>query len=356
MASLGGFLRSLFFKDYSKDYEDEIRGQYADGNYLYDENGKLLSQDEALAGVPNNNEYSLSNLLGNGGLLGALVSYLNSKTGNALTGAQREQNVFNAEQATIERGWSERMSNTAYQRSVSDMQNAGLNPALMFGNAGASAAPSGAVASGSSPSAPAFSLMSMLMQAKQHKEELKNQKEIALDQSDTAVKVAEINAGVGEHANEIREKELDQRIFEARSKIRLEEEQAKTEEQKRNAIEKSMVLDEANANRINELLPYEKAVMTADTAEKRWSAELNMVKAGLENSLISNGLVHYIMENYRLGNDISELKKDIMKLSYDFDKDKDTPAYHFVHKVSSIVSGVTDSYLVDPKTVLDLFK
>lgn len=62
---------------------------------------------------------------------------------------QKRQNAFNAEQAQIARDFEERMSNTAFQRQVQDMQAAGVNPALMYGGAGSSGAstPSGNPAS-----------------------------------------------------------------------------------------------------------------------------------------------------------------------------------------------------------------
>ena len=40
------------------------------------------------------------------------------------------QAKFNAEQAQIQRDWAERMDNTRYQRAISDMSKAGLNPIL----------------------------------------------------------------------------------------------------------------------------------------------------------------------------------------------------------------------------------
>lgn len=81
---------------------------------------------------------------------GSLGSYGASRLMNRhLTGKEREQNAFNAQQAQMNRDYQTEMSNTAYQRAVSDMQNAGLNPALMYGNGSAASTPTGSNASGS---------------------------------------------------------------------------------------------------------------------------------------------------------------------------------------------------------------
>lgn len=67
---------------------------------------------------------------------------------------------FNSTEALVNREWQERMSNTAYQRAVKDMREAGLNPILAFQNGGAST-PGGSTAtiSGASMGAPSSSAL-----------------------------------------------------------------------------------------------------------------------------------------------------------------------------------------------------
>lgn len=86
-----------------------------------------------------------------GTALGALINGITSVPLAYLQKANqsdlnREQYVLNSLLAQQERDWQTQMSNTAYQRAVSDMKAAGINPASLSG-VNASAASSGMGAS-----------------------------------------------------------------------------------------------------------------------------------------------------------------------------------------------------------------
>lgn len=146
-------------------------------------------------------------LLKNTGLGKLLAGALTQRAVNSsLTGKEREQNEFNASQADLQRQFAreereqsqifnadqaqkqmdfqERMASTQYQRSIADMQAAGVNPAMAFGGIqGASA--SGAMATSSPASGTAASGSSQLQGLSEILEFARQKAEIERIKADT---------------------------------------------------------------------------------------------------------------------------------------------------------------------------
>lgn len=79
-------------------------------------------------------------------MIGPIIQGVGTAVGGALgyLGA-KEANKMSYKIAQEQMGFQERMSNTAYQRTMADMEKAGLNPILAFSQGGASS-PGGASA------------------------------------------------------------------------------------------------------------------------------------------------------------------------------------------------------------------
>lgn len=157
-----------------------------------------------------------------------LGSFINSYTQGELTGAAREANAFNAEEAQKQRDWEEEMSNTAYQRQVKDMQSAGLNPAVMYGGSGSSGAstPSGSSASSVSPSGHDFSgLLSSIM-----------------DMALLGAQIKNINADTANKSAEAAGRNITNANLDAQMKSAIESTLASAESAKAEALYKNLLI------------------------------------------------------------------------------------------------------------------
>lgn len=77
--------------------------------------------------------------------ISAVLGYIGQQETNANQAMIASQaNALSAEQAQINRDFQERLSNSAYQRQVKDLDAAGLNPMLAYIKGGGASTPSGA--------------------------------------------------------------------------------------------------------------------------------------------------------------------------------------------------------------------
>lgn len=155
-----------------------------------------------------------------------IISSAIATAGNVL--ATKLTNQYNKEEAERTRNWEEQMSNTAYQRQVRDMQAAGVNPALMYGGAGASGAstPAGAQASAVAP--PDFNQSILLGKQAEllDAQKEKTLKEAELTSRETAWKdrlneqtLAESASRIGVNTAEIKAKEYDNALKAAQTAL-----------------------------------------------------------------------------------------------------------------------------------------
>lgn len=92
----------------------------------------------------------------NSNFTGSIGNWINDITG------QSQAAEINSAEAALQRNYEKYMSDTQYQRAVEDMEKAGLNPAMLYGNGSPAPATSGASASSSGAGAGAISAISSI--------------------------------------------------------------------------------------------------------------------------------------------------------------------------------------------------
>lgn len=231
----------------------------------------------------------------------------------------REQNEFNADQAQINREWNAQMDSTKYQRTVADMQAAGVNPALaMNGGVTTQAASNSAATASSTPLLDLSSVVQMAMQAKQLRiQEKMADADISLKKADVRVKnadaeIKESDAGVRDEYNRLllegqrlsndltaeQKKQVVANIDKIGEEVELLKKQAATEAERKNLVIAEIALKkamqgktEAEKQRIVELLPFEKALSAAQTENQKAQAAFSMMQAAYQQNLIDSGYI-----------------------------------------------------------------
>lgn len=248
----------------------------------------------------------------------------------------REQNQFNADQAQINREWNAQMDSTKYQRTVADMQSAGVNPALaMDGGVTTQAASNSAASATATPQLDLSSVVQMAMQAKQ----LRIQEKMA--DADIRVKnaeadIKEADAGVRNEynqlmldgmkkANSLTDSQVDQirhNISKLDEQVELLKKQAATEDERKLLVAAQRSVQAATERKTDQeiknmvaLLPFQQNLAAARTEAAKASAAAQFVHAAYEQGLIDTGFIEATVRQTNA--DASE--KETRQLAEDFE-------------------------------------
>lgn len=242
-------------------------------------------------------------------------------------GMMAYQNNFNAKQAQIARDFNKEMDSTKYQRTVTDMKAAGVNPALAMNGGITTQAGSNVAAQGATPAYMNLSSMANMVQAfsqaRLNNEEARN---IATDTDLKRAQIAYYSAfttkittetiGIGinneflrtykeleiagmEKTNQLtdaRINEVNENINKLKAETDLAIKQAKTEEERVRLMITQEALNKANANQINRLTPYLEKYYSAQTEQAQANAKLMLVQAAYQQGLIDEGMIEAVVK------------------------------------------------------------
>lgn len=283
---------------------------------------------------------------------GWFSSLVRKYTGSGLTGAEQEQNLFNAEQAQLDWERSEISADNAAARqsalrqsqfvdTVRGAQAAGINPyfALGSGAQGPSSAPQGSshAASGSTPAsgAPALdTLLNVLFAGQRFKltrAEIKTQEEQAKNiAADTAKKEAETEGqrlsndwidrlSAAEEASKQAAANLDRnRVQEVYAKIREADSavtrnlaEASTAESRIILQTEQAMLARANAWNVVALTPYMQAELEARTEQEHAAARQAAVAAAYQQGLIDSGMIEAVVRQTNASASVDEVEHSL---------------------------------------------
>lgn len=223
---------------------------------------------------------SLLRLIDVKGQGGVGTSLFAKVTGSELTGAEEEANAFSANEAEKQRNWEQQMSDTSYQRAVSDMQSAGLNPALLYGSgANGAVTPSGVSASSVAPSS--GSGLSDILQLLSFRKELHNIDADSAEKSANAFKATQEGLDVAENAKDRRESVNIRRADVEIRKDSLElQKQAREDAHKLNEAEIQKIASDVQKNAAEiRNLAYDNGLKLSQTEVNKQAAVLHGAQA-----------------------------------------------------------------------------
>lgn len=284
--------------DVDREYIEHLQKQVAKGEITEEEAMSRLSSswkgnESTFESAWNDVKTNGSNVgmfgLGSPKLSSLIDSLIAHFTRAELTGAEREMNAFNSGEAQLSRDFTEYMARNKYSMETQSMQDAGVNPAMVYG--GGSLVPTasnGATGSNTqSGSGDLVSLLSTLVRLPSELSKLKADASKSEKEGDAALIRASADtrnadsyarlAGVGEQGNELRQKEIDIKRKEVEIKERLADSQISLNDAEINKLAKESLYVEEQTSYIAKY--YDIAVKNANSAEKQAVAAIMSARA-----------------------------------------------------------------------------
>lgn len=210
------------------------------------------------------------------GILGA--NWQKNAVNNRMSGAEREAFNLNAQEAQKARDWNLEMDNTKYQRQVTDMQKAGINPALAMNGGVSTQATSNAMANASAQQSSImpiqdFATLSAALKTAKADQDLKK------SQADNQ-KEDERGKRIQNDANEVTL--LDQQIQDLKNSKLVG---AKTDEERKKITKEIEVLEEEKKIKIQEQTLNDDQHEIYEFTKKRMAIELQYLPKQLQNQI-----------------------------------------------------------------------
>lgn len=262
-------------------------------------------------------------------LMALLNHYSSMDNRNYSEKVRREQNIFNQYEAQRAREWNQQMDSTKYQRTVADMRAAGVNPALAMQGGVTTQASSNATAQAANVPVPQLDLSQVAQLALQEKQ-LRIQEKLV----DAQARKANAEAGLSEidqqyraSYNEILQNGMKlsnsltaQNIEQVRANIgkidqevELLKKQAKTEEEKAALTLAQRYVQESLKNKTDQeirnmvaLLPFQQALMSAQTDAAKASAAASFAEAAYKHGLLDSGYIDSMVREFNANASKSE--------------------------------------------------
>lgn len=213
---------------------------------------------------------------------------------NELTGAEREQNAFNAGEAQLSRDFTEYMARNKYSMETQSMQDAGVNPAMVYGGGNlVPTAANGATGQGHAlAGGDMLGALTALMRLPTELAEMRAAAEKSESEGKAAIMNAESNRITAESAarnagtNEGMLGVQQRQAAVAEARVQIEQMLADNNTRKTDAEISNMAATEAYTKEMTAYISknYEVAMKNADASQKHAIAAIMSAKAAQENA------------------------------------------------------------------------